>query len=73
MNAQNRQDQQLANRASFKESRTARFNLPVQHPALWRFLRDQLLAPAIRMGRYRNLSTQILEDSLREMDRGHCK
>lgn len=72
MNAQNQQDRYSTDRASFKESRTARFNLPVRHPALWRFLLDQLVAPAIRMGRYRKLTTQIFEDSMREIDRGHC-
>ena len=72
MNARNQQDRDVVDHASFKESRTARFNLPVRHPGLWRFLLDQLVAPAIRVGRYRDLTTRMLEESTREIGRGQC-
>ena len=48
-----------------RDSRTARFDLPVRHPPLWRFLLDLLAGPAVRLHRYRRLSERMLDDSLR--------
>jgi len=48
------------------ESRSARFNLPVQHPSRWGALVDRVLAAPMRIHRYRNLSRQIVEDALCE-------
>jgi len=48
------------------ESRSARFNLPVQHPSRWGALVDRVLAAPMRIHRYRNLSRQIVEDALYE-------
>lgn len=55
------------------EGRTARFNLPVCRRSKLRRLLDLLLAPPVRLHRYRNLTTRMLEDTLDKMDRGQCK
>jgi len=55
------------------EFRTARFNLPVCHRSMLRRLIHRLVAPSLRLHRYRNLSTRALEDSLEKMDGGLCK
>ena len=57
----------------WQESRTARFDLPVRHPAKWRFLLDQLTSSSIRLHRYRNLSARILEDTIEDMDCRRCE
>jgi len=57
-------------RNSMRESRTARFDLPVHHPALWRFVAGLLLGPAKRLHNYRQLSVHMLEDALDELDCG---
>ena len=56
-----------------QEVRTARFNIPVCHRSLPRRLFDRLVAPSLRLHRYRNLSARILEDSLDRMDGRRCK
>ena len=48
------------------ESRTARFNVPVQHPSRWSVLADIVLASPMRIHRYRDLSRRIVEDALCE-------
>jgi len=48
------------------ESRSARFNLPVQHPSRWSVLVDYVLASPMRIHRYRNLSRRIVEDTMCE-------
>lgn len=54
------------------EGRTARFNLPVcRRPRLRRLL-DLLLAPPMRVHRYRNLTTKMVETTLDDLDRGRC-
>jgi hypothetical protein len=73
MKSQNKRNSPLANQAVWKDSHTARFNLPVRHPALWRFLKDQLLSPAIRIHRLRHLSARMFEDSMSEIDGSHCR
>lgn len=73
MNPQKKRGSPPARHAELREGRTARFNLPVRQPALWRFLLDQILSPAIRIHRYRNLSARMLEDTMREMDGGRCR
>lgn len=60
-------------RNSMRESRTARFDLPVRHPALWRFVADQLLGPAKRLHDYRQLSVRMLEDTLDELNGRSCQ
>jgi len=73
MNPQDKCSSPPARHVEMREGRTARFNLPVRHPALWRFLLDQLLSPATRIHRYRNLSARMLEDTMREMGDGRCR
>lgn len=72
MKKQHQHINRLAKDAPMRESRTARFNLPVRHPALWRFLADQLLSPAMRVHRYRHLSVRMFEDMMDEIDCGNC-
>lgn len=73
MNPQTQHNSPLANDPALRDSRTARFNLPVRHPPLWRFVRDQLLSPAMRIHRYRGLSARMFEDTMSEIDRGGCQ
>jgi len=63
----------VGNEAPLKESRTARFNLPVRHPALWRFLADQILSSPMRIHRYRILSARIFESMVKEIDHRNCR
>ncbi len=55
------------------EIRTARFNMPVRHRSTLRRLLDRLIAPAMRLHRYRNLSVGIVEHTLDRMDRRRCE
>ena len=55
------------------ESRSARFNLPVQHPSRWSTLVDRILASPMRIHRYRDLSRRIAEDALCEKYCGESK
>jgi hypothetical protein len=48
------------------ESRSARYNLPIKQPSKWSILVDHILASPMRIHRYRNLSRQIVEDTMRE-------
>lgn len=48
------------------ESRSPRFNLPVRHPSKWSILVDTVLASPMRIHRFRNLSRQIVEDTMRD-------
>ncbi len=73
MKSNNQRNSPLANHTALKDGRTARFNLPVRHPALWRFVRDQLLSAPMRLHRYRHLSVTMLEDVLDEIDCGNCQ
>ena len=73
MNPQNQHNSPLANHAASQESRTSRFNLPIRHPAKWRFLLDQLLSSPMRLHRYRTLSARIFEDTMDKIDGGHCQ
>ena len=57
---------------TIRDSRTARFDLPVSHPPLWRFLLDLLAGPARRLHRYRLLRDRMLEDALRR-ECGDCR
>ena len=59
--------------AALQESRSERFNLPVRHPAKWRFLLDLLLSSPMRMHRYRNLTTRMFEDTMDDVDCGSCE
>ena len=56
-----------------REARTARFNVPVSYRSLPRRLLDRLVAPSLRLHRYRNLSARMLEDSLDRMDSRQCR
>ncbi len=73
MNTQLRQATNCTNRTRMRESRTARFNLPVRHPPLWRFLLQQLVSPVLRLHRLRNLSTRMIEDAMNDLDQDHCR
>lgn len=73
MKRQNQSDRPLANRPALKESRTSRFNLPIRHPALRRFVVDQILSSPMRLHRYRALSARMIEDAMNENDRGKCQ
>ena len=73
MNAQNQRNRHLTDYAPLKESRTSRFNLPVRHPALWRFVLDQLLSAPIRLHRYRVLSALMYEETIRKLDSRGCR
>ncbi|MCH9695249.1 MAG: hypothetical protein K0U72_12135 [Gammaproteobacteria bacterium] len=56
-----------------RQFRTARFNVPVSHRSMVRRLLDQIAAPSMRLHRYRNLSAEMLEDSLDAVDRRRCE
>jgi hypothetical protein len=63
----------VADNPKLQESRSKRFNLPVRHPAKWRFLMDLLLSSPMRIHRYRNLTTRMFEDTMNDVDCGSCK
>jgi hypothetical protein len=48
-------------------------NTEVSHPSKWKLLLDQFLASPMRLHRYRNLTTHMLEDSIDKIDCGSCK
>jgi hypothetical protein len=73
MKLENQDNSPLGNEAALKESRTSRFNLPVRHPALWRFVVDQVLSSPIRIHRYRTMSARMFDDMVNEIDRRHCR
>ncbi len=56
-----------------KESRSARFNVPVRHPSKWSLLFERLLASPMRLHRYRHMSIRMLEDTIDTIDCGACK
>jgi hypothetical protein len=56
-----------------QESRSPRFNLPVQHPSKWSLVLERLLAAPMRLHRYRSLSVRMLEDTLDTLDCGRRK
>jgi len=70
MQSQNYCENTLACPAVLQESRTSRFNVPVSHPSKWNLLLDQFLASPMRLHRYRNLTTHMLEDSIGKIDCG---
>ena len=51
-----------------QESRTARSNLPVRHPARMRLFADLLFSPPTRLHRYRDLSRRMFENSVDAAD-----
>ena len=50
------------------ESRTARSNIAVRHPARWVHFAELLLAPATRLHRYRDLNRRLVENTLDDVD-----
>ena len=54
------------------EGRTERFNLPVSRDSKLLRLFGSLIAPPTRVHRYRNLSAEILEDTLENLDGKPC-
>ena len=50
------------------ESRSARCNATVKHPARWRLIAELLLGPASRVHRYRDLSRRMMEDAIDNYD-----
>ena len=73
VNPQNHNRHSVADNPELQESRSERFNLPVRHPAKWRFLLDLLLSSPMRIHRYRNLTTRMFEDTMNDVDCGTCK
>lgn len=73
MGTQHQGKRRAPDHGRLQNSRTPRFDLPVRTPGVWRFLLDQLMSAATRIHRYRTLSAQALEDTIREIDRGCCK
>lgn len=58
---------------SMRDSLMARLDRRVLYPALWRFVAWQLLGPAKRLNKYRQLSARVLEDTIDELDDGRCQ
>lgn len=56
-----------------RKSPTAWFDRRVLYPALWRFVAWQLLGPAKRINKYRQLSARMLEDTIDELDDRSCQ
>lgn len=73
MNSDNQHNRPLANDPVTRQSHTARFNLPVRAPGVWQFLLEQLLGPAVRLRKFRNLSTRMIEDTLDQVDGRPCQ
>ena len=73
MNSHIDSNNSVADNPELQESRSERFNLPVRHPAKWRFLMDLLLSSPMRIHRYRNLTTRMFEDTMNDVDCGSCK
>ncbi|MCP4300178.1 MAG: hypothetical protein GY783_06320 [Gammaproteobacteria bacterium] len=73
MKLENQHNSPLANHTTLKESHTSRFNLPVRHPALWRFLVEEILSSPMRIHRYRSMSARMFEDMVNEIDGKHCR
>lgn len=72
MKSTNHHDSPRDTNAPLRECRTARFDLPVRHPPLWRFVLDRLLGPATRVHYYRQLSARMIGDTLDELDGRYC-
>jgi len=56
-----------------QESRSTRFNVPVQHPSKWSLILERILAAPMRLHRYRALSVRMLEDTVDKIDCGSCR
>lgn len=55
------------------EGRSARSNLPYFHTGLWHFVVTQILGPAERLHRLRNLSGRMLDDAVTDTDAECCQ
>ena len=55
------------------EARTARFNIPVYSGSKFRRMLSSLIASPTRIHRYRNLSAEMLEDTLEKLDAKPCR
>lgn len=73
MNLDNRHVPLAGKETATRKRRTARFNLPIQSPGVWRFLLDQLLGPAKRLHNLRTMSTRMIEDALDDVDGRRCR
>ncbi len=73
VNPQNHSHHSVADNPKLQESCSERLNLPIRHPAKWRFLMDLLLSSPMRIHRYRNLTTRMFEDTMNDIDCGSCK
>ncbi len=73
MNSDNRQKHLPGAEPATRQYRTARFNLPIRAPGVWRFLFDQLITPAMRLHRFRTKSTRMIEEALDQVDGRRCQ
>ena len=73
MNSQTQYNRPSGNCPASQESRSARFNVPVQHPSKWSLVLERLLASPMRLHRYRSLSVRMFEDTMDRIDRESCK
>jgi len=73
MNSDNRHKRLPGNEPPTRQCRTARFNLPIKAPGVWRFLFNQLFAPAMRLHRFRTMSTRMIEEALDQVDGRRCQ
>ena len=72
MNQQTTDSRTLDRRCTLQESRSPRFNVPVQHPSKWGLLFERVLASPMRLHRYRNLSVRMLEETMDRIDDRRC-
>jgi hypothetical protein len=73
MNSHTHCNKSSGNYPATQQSRSARFNVQVEHPSRWRLVLERLLASQMRIHRYRTLSVRMFEDTMDSIDRGSCK
>lgn len=73
MNSSNTGSNLCCDLGPLQESRSVRFNLAVNLPSRWRLLRELLFSSPNNIYRYRHLSNQMLENTIRTLDREDCQ
>jgi len=73
MNSSTECNRHLGTCHELQDSRSSRFNLPVQHPSKLSLVLERVLASPLRLHRYRSLSVRMLEDTIDRMDSRNCK